>query len=130
MMDTVAHATIQRSDEASGADGTRQTFGEIRVDAAVSKQRGPEDDVRSAHLENLLRAFERANAAANPAGEPPTYGPDERVVVASRLCPIKIDELHRAKATETIDPRVDLARFNRQRFTLDELHDASALEID
>ena len=45
-------------------------------------------------------------------------------------CRIEIDELHAGKGRKLLDPRVDVLRLDGKFFTLDELNDATVLEVD
>ena len=70
------------------------------------------------------RALDRADAAADPAGQRGADVRDERFVVAGALRRVEIDQLDLRVTARTRDPRVDIVGLDREPLALHELDDA------
>jgi hypothetical protein len=97
MYDDVTTAAVDRSDDALGPDRSCERLREIDVDDAVAKKSGADDHRVRTCGEHRLCAFNRPDAAADPAGESRTNRGDHWTVVALAFRRIEIDELHTGK---------------------------------
>ena len=62
-------AAVDGGDEPVCSDGLADPFGKLDVDRAVLEKRGREDDTRGSEIDERLRSFRRADAAADAAGK-------------------------------------------------------------
>src|SRR4029453_863128 len=88
------------------------------------------DDPGRAKLDDLLRAFGRPNAAADPAREFSADRRNQRLVCAGVHCRVEVDELNFGIAGEPFDPAIEVAGLDGELLALHELDDTAALKVD
>ena len=125
-----AAAAVDRGDDPVGADGLRERAGDIDLHAGGVEERRADDHVGGAGLEHALGALDRADAAADAAGQTRADLAHEIVVRPFTLGGVEVDELDLAAPFEAADPGVEIVALDGELLTLDELHDAAALEVD
>src|SRR5262249_51703720 len=80
--------------------------------------------------EDVVRAFDGADAAADAARDHACDLAQERLVVASSHGGVEIDHLHFRKLLEAPHPAEHIVVLYGEPLALDELDDGAALEID
>jgi len=126
----VSAAAVDGGDDALTTDRVGERRGEVDVRTAVLEQRGPGDDLMRAGGEDVLRARDRANAAADAAREDTRDLPDEREIVARRHRAVEVDHLHFREPLEPPHPPEDVIVADREALALHELDDGAVFEID
>jgi hypothetical protein len=112
------------------SDRLGQLPGEGEIDAVGREERRPDDGVRGTPGEHVTRAADRPDAAAHAAGQRLRDARHEVVVVPLPLGRVEVDELDLRPSREPGDPGVDVVALDRETFTLHELDDAAAKEVD
>ena len=125
-----AAAAVDCSDDTLAADRIAQRLGEREIRFTVPEQGRPGDDLARTALEQLLRAFGRPHAAANPAGQRACDLAHERQVVAAAHRRIEVDHLHFREMLEPPHPPEHVVVADCEALALYELHDGAILEID
>ena len=104
MDDDLAAAAVDGGDHPLGADGVGQRLGEVEIGPPVLEQRRAGDDLLGAGGEDLLRALDRSNAAADAAGQRRRDLADDREVVAGAHRGVEVDDLHLREPLEPAHP--------------------------
>ena len=125
-----AASNVDRDDDVLAADGVADLRGERQVRAAVLEERRAQDDLARARLNHVLRAFGRADAAADAAGQLAGHTPHQVVVVAGAHRGVEVDELNQWEVLEAPHPPEDVRCLDGHLVPLDELDHLSAFEVD
>ena len=96
----------------------------------MSKNAEPTMTACAPAVEQVLRAADRADAAADAAGQPRGHLAHQRIVGPDAHRGVEIDQLNCGKPREPLDPAVEIVGFDRELLALHELNDLAALEID
>ena len=80
----------------------------LLVDPAIGQQCRTDDDLARTYVQEFLRSFEAANAAANLAVQAADDLFHQRPVVADAARCVEVDELHHGILREALDPIIEV----------------------
>ena len=130
MRDDPSALAVDRADHAIDADGVGKPLRARTIGDAVLEQRRADDHFLRADRAQLGRALGRTDAAADLAGQARADLANQMIVRARVHGGVEVDDVDPAKPGETLDPVVEIRRFDGELLALNELDDLAALEID
>src|SRR5581483_2191910 len=122
---------IDAGNNALRTNGSGQFCSKIRVDRSVGgKKSGTDNDTPGSGIKNLTRALDCMDAAARLAGQALCDLLDKYGVVALAHRRVKVNELDERIFGKFFDPVLKVVEGEAKLFTLHQLNDASAEQIN